>query len=146
FSSDSAPPLVFDDVQPALLLHSPGPAAGALVLALRDGPRAGPAADARVVAVVQRVVRDAVLEDEVPDVLPRPAQQRVHLHQAELRVPLHDPRDRSVLRLVAADRTDPGVVTHHGPPQREEFPVVTALVRAVDVQGAAVLGLVLLDG
>src|SRR5689334_17902209 len=76
--------LVRQDVQAALLLRTARPAAGPLVLAGHHRPRTRPAADARVVAVVQRVVRHVVLGDEVPHVLARPGEQRVDLVQAEL--------------------------------------------------------------
>src|SRR4051794_13537096 len=69
--SDAAAALVFDDVQAAFLLHRPRPAAGTLVLALDDRAGAGPAADARVALVVQRVVRHVVLDEEGPHVLLR---------------------------------------------------------------------------
>src|SRR6266566_1259427 len=58
--------LVFDHVQPALLLDGAGPAARAVVLAVADRPGARPAADAWVTLVVQRVVGDVVLVDEAP--------------------------------------------------------------------------------
>src|SRR4051794_38220916 len=80
FFLDPTPPLVLDHMEAALLLHRPRPAAGALVLTRRHGPRARPAADARVVLVVQRVVRHVMPHDEVPPLLARPGQQRVQLH------------------------------------------------------------------
>src|SRR5437016_1901778 len=52
--SDSRPVLVLEHVQAALLFDLAGPAAVALGVAGADRPRAGPTADARVVAVVQR--------------------------------------------------------------------------------------------
>src|SRR6266542_2057767 len=122
--SNAAAFLVFDDVQAALLLDGAGPAAGALVAAGAHRLRAGPAANARVALVVQRVVRHVVLHYERPDLFLGPAQQRVDLHQVELRVPLHRAGHRPMDRLVAADRTDPGVEACHRPPQRQHLAVV----------------------
>src|SRR5688572_20991115 len=102
-SLNAAPIPDLDDVQPAFLLRRPRPPAGAFVGPLADGGRAGPAADARIALVVQRVVGDAVVEDETPHVALRPRQQRVDLHQGKLLVPLNDASDRPVPRLVAAD-------------------------------------------
>src|SRR5919112_159298 len=68
-------------VQAALLraFGFPPPAAGADILAERDGARARRAADAREEAVVQRVVRDLERPDVVPDVGLAPVGQRVEL-------------------------------------------------------------------
>ena len=79
-------------VQPALGLRRPAPATGPLVLARADRPRAGPAADARIPLVVQRIVRHALLDDPAPDVLLRPGGQGTDLHQAEFLVPADDRR------------------------------------------------------
>src|SRR5262249_25011506 len=141
--SDSAAALVLDHVQAALLLHRPCPAAGALVLAVADGPRAGPAADARVAPVVQRVVGHLVLDDERPHLAPRPGKQRVDLHQAELPVPLHHAGGGPTGRVVPGDGADPGVVPSDRPPQGQDLAVVTALVGPDAVQRTAVLRLVL---
>src|SRR5262245_34649123 len=71
--------LVLDHVQAALLLDLPCPAAGAVVFARGHRSRARPAPDARVVAVVQRVVGHVVFGDEPPNFLLGPVQERVHL-------------------------------------------------------------------
>src|SRR3569833_2021447 len=60
-------------------LFFPPPAAGAEVLAKRDGAGAGRAADAGIELVVQRVVVDAVHADVVPHVAPRPVRERIAL-------------------------------------------------------------------
>src|SRR5262245_37842788 len=117
-SSNARPGVMFDHVQPALLLVRPGPPAGPLVPVIFDRGRTRPAADARVPLVVQRVVRDVVLQDELPHVLLGPPQERVHLHEIELRVPLNNGGRLAVVSLVAADGTDPGVVPLHRVPQR----------------------------
>src|SRR5262245_8389964 len=70
-------------VQAALFLGGPAPASGALILAKHHRPRAGPAADARVSLVVQRIVRNVVVRDQLPDVLLSPGGQRADLDQAE---------------------------------------------------------------
>src|SRR6476620_8913232 len=79
--------LLIARVQAALDLACAAPAAGALVLAEHHGPRAGPAADARVALIVQRVVRNVFVGDQLPDILLRPVRQRADLHEAELLVP-----------------------------------------------------------
>src|SRR5262245_26420200 len=55
-------------VEAAFGLREAGPAAGAVILVGVDGARAGPAADARVALIVERIIRDPVLHDEGPDV------------------------------------------------------------------------------
>src|SRR5262249_2155860 len=106
----------------------------------------GPAANARIALVVERIVRHVMLEDKRPDVLLGPLQERVDLHQAEFGVPLDNAGAGAVGRLVAADRTDPGVVAGDGAAQRHNLAVVAGLVSAVAVERAAVLGLVLGHG
>src|SRR3984893_190293 len=101
--SDAAAALVLDDVQAALLLDLARPAPGPLILAVGDRPGAGPAADARVALVVQRIVGHLVLDHKCPHVPRGPRQQRVDLDQVELGVPLDDAGRGAVHRLVAAD-------------------------------------------
>src|SRR5262245_17262177 len=144
--SDPRPFLVFDHVQAALLLLRPGPAAGAVVAALLHGGGARPATDARVALVVKRVVRHVVVNDELPDVVLGPPQERVHFHEVELGVPLDHASGMAVLGLVAANSADPRGVSLNRPAQGHDLAVVAALVRAVDVERAAVLALVLGDG
>src|SRR3954471_9659164 len=62
-------------VQAALDLVGAGPAPGPALAR----QRAGRAADRRVAAVVQLVIRDVVLEDVVPHVAVGPARERVGL-------------------------------------------------------------------
>src|SRR5690349_1006282 len=112
---------MFDDVQAAFLLPRPTPAAGAVILAGTYGSSARPAADAGIAAVVQRIIGDIVLGDEVPDILFRPVQERVDLHQLELGIPLHDGRLASVRGLVLADGADPGIVPDSRLAQRHHF-------------------------
>jgi hypothetical protein len=54
----------------------------------------------------------------LPHLVRIPVGYRVDLHQAEFRVPLHGVGGGAVLRLVGANGTDPGVVTHDGAAQR----------------------------
>src|SRR4051812_43410309 len=63
-------------VDPALGLAGAGPAAAAGVLARRDAPGAGPAADRRVAVVAERVDQDVVLDDVGVDLVLRPARER----------------------------------------------------------------------
>src|SRR5689334_10008061 len=134
---------MFYDVQPALLFQLARPATGSLLLTRTDGPRAGPAADARIVFVVQGIVRNLVLEDEAPDLALGPTQQRIDFHQAELRVPLHNGGLRAVLRLVLTDGADPGIVADDRLAQREDFAIVATLIGTHLVNRSAVFGFVL---
>src|SRR5690242_11443515 len=103
--------LLFERMQPALGLRGAAPAAGALVgFAFGDGAGAGPAADAGEALVVERVVRDVLVENPLPDVFLRPIRQRADLHEVELLVPLDDRRPSAVGALVATDAAHPGMV------------------------------------
>ena len=75
---------VASDVQPALGLVQPRPAA----LAAGAGVRAGRAADRRVALVVQRVIREVALGDPPPEVLLGPVDERVELPDPALVVEL----------------------------------------------------------
>src|SRR5262245_22350678 len=105
----------------ALGLVRAGPAAGAVVLAGGDGPRAGPAADAGITPVVERVVGDLVLHDEAPDILLGPRRERIELDEAELAVALDDGGVRPVWGLVAPDGADPCVEADEGLLERDDF-------------------------
>src|SRR5690349_15371818 len=103
--------LLFERVQPALSLRRATPATGALVgFAFRDGAGAGPATDAGEALVVERIVRDVLVENPLPDVFLRPVRQRADLHQVELLIPLDDRRPSAVGALVATDAAHPGVM------------------------------------
>src|SRR5437763_282436 len=60
---------------------TPGTPTGALVLAGAGRAGAGPAADARVALIQQRVVRDALVEQIAPDLSARPVGERIHLRE-----------------------------------------------------------------
>src|SRR2546428_6333368 len=91
---------------PALRVLPP-PAAGAFILARFDGPRAWRAADARVAAIVQRVVRDAMRFNVGPDVVARPIRQRIELGDAVQSVEFFDGDCAPGDRLPAAQAGDP---------------------------------------
>src|SRR5437867_2716274 len=101
-SSDAAASLDLDDVQAALLLCRPRPAARALILACTNLLRAGPAADAWISLVVEDIVRNVVPGNEAPNVLLRPAQQRIHFDEIEFSVPGYHGCLTAVRRLIAA--------------------------------------------
>src|SRR5262245_61855523 len=109
--------LMFNDVQAAFLFDRAGPAAGALVFAIRDWPGAGPAADARVALVVERIVGHVILVDETPHIFLGPGEERVDFDQVELGIPVDNIGTGAVARLIAANGADPGIVAHHRPPQ-----------------------------
>src|SRR5882757_6120551 len=96
-------------VDAALGLGDAGPAAVAKVAARAHRLRAVRAADRGVAAIVERVVREAVLMDVVPDVSLGPVGQRVQLPEAELLVPgeLRGPGSGAGIR--SADAGDPAV-------------------------------------
>src|SRR6516164_6109905 len=102
-SSDTATPFLLHYMKAALFLACSGPAAGALVLAIQDGPRARPATDAGIALVVKRIIRNVVLGDESPNVLVGPAQEWIDLGQSELFVPLDDAGGGAMNGLVAPD-------------------------------------------
>src|SRR6185436_19673726 len=74
-------------VDPALGLFEARPAAVARAAALLDRFGAVGAADRRVAAIVERVVREVVLMDVVPDVALGPVRKRVELPELEALVP-----------------------------------------------------------
>ena len=127
-------------VKPALGLGSAAPAAGARVLARADGARAGPAADAGVAPLVQRVRGHVVLAQVGPHVLARPGEQGIHLHEAEARVALHDAGRGAVVRLVRANRADPGLVSAEGLGQRLDLADLAAAAGLALPQRLAVEG------
>src|SRR5205814_481537 len=88
----------------------PPPAARPARGARLDRARAGCAADRRVAAVVQRVVRHVALADVVPDLVLGPLGERVQLHDRAVVVVDLDLADvRAARPLVAAQAGDPCV-------------------------------------
>src|SRR3954463_16274943 len=114
------------DVQPALRLVGPRPAARAAVARLR----ARRAADRGVAAVVQRVVRQGALVGPPPQVLLGPVDERVVLPHRALLVPLDRLGVRAGRRLLAADARDPGVRAGECGLERGPLGRAAALLRA----------------
>src|SRR5215204_4853157 len=123
-------------VQPAFRLRRSAPAAGALVFAEHDRAGAGPAADAGVALVVQRVVGDVVFGDQGPDVLLGPVGQGADFDQAELFVPADDGGFGPVGALVAADGAGPGVEALDGFHVHGQLAVGAAAAGVTDVERA----------
>src|SRR6266511_365951 len=98
------------DADPALELPGAAPAARTLVLARDDRSRARHAADRRIAAVVQRVVRNLVDVDVGLDALRVPVDERLDLPDAVALGPLDLLCRRTRRRLLAADPRDPRVV------------------------------------
>ena len=88
----------------------PPPAAGADVFAGGDGAGAGGAADARVKAVVQRVVRDLVELEVGPHLLFAPVRERVEFCKAVAIVEGADRQSFASRRLLRAQSGDPGLL------------------------------------
>ena len=115
----------------ALLL--PPPASGSLVLAGLDGPRARRAADRRIAAIVERVVRQVALPDVRPDLVARPVGERSDLPDAfAARVRLGLADLGTGRRLVAAKAGDPAVDRRERAPERLDLPDVAALAPVLD--------------
>src|SRR3954454_16209869 len=113
------------DVQPALRLVGPRPAARAAVARLR----ARRAADRGVAAVVQRVVRQVALVDPPPQVLLGPVDERVVLPHRALLVPLDRLGVRAGRRLLAADAGDPCVAAGERALERRDLRRAAAALR-----------------
>jgi hypothetical protein len=104
------------------------------------------AADRRVAAIVQRVVRHVVGVEVTPDVVVGPRDERVDLDQAELLVVLDDARAGALGGLVAADRRDPGVEADQRVLQRHDLAQLAAAIRIALPETRAVRAGLLLDG
>src|SRR5690242_5347218 len=66
-SSDAAAVFFFRRVQSAFGLGFACPAASSFVFAIHHSARAGPATNARITLIVQRIVRNILLDDHAPD-------------------------------------------------------------------------------
>src|SRR4051794_26172744 len=122
-------------VDPALLrsVRFPPPAARAGGFARRDRSRAGRAADRRVPAVVERVVRHLALAHVVPHLVLRPLGERVQLHDRAVVVVELDLADvRPACPLVAPKAGDPGVEAREVPRQRPHLADLAAEQAVVD--------------
>src|SRR5215469_6926500 len=95
-------------MQSAFGFSSPGPTTGTRVFARANGTSAMSAANARVVEIMQRVVRNTVLVNVVPNVLIRPVSNRIDFDEPELPIPFNLFRGSPEYSLIATDRRDPG--------------------------------------
>src|SRR5205823_9825483 len=113
---ESRLPFRGERVESALSLAAAAPPPRALGFAGRSGPGAGPAADARVALVEQRVVRDAVFADVAPHVGPAPPRQGKHLDDrpASDLVVLEQLGGPTGVGLVLSHGADPGVERDDG--------------------------------
>src|SRR3954452_16004442 len=105
-------------VDPALGLCGARPAAVAQVAARPDRLRAVGAADRRIAAIVERVVREVVLTDVVPDVALGPIGERVQLPEVEALVPAELRRLGTAAGVCPADAGGPAVYGREGPAHR----------------------------
>src|ERR1043165_3452239 len=144
-ASNSASPLVFDDVQTAFLLAGAAPSSGSIVLPFADRGGAGPASDTGITAIVQGIVWHIVRQDEFPNVVLRPPQKRIDLHEVELRIPLNHGGLAAIAGLILADGADPGVVANNGSAQRRDLAIKKTLVGTNHVERTAVLLFILYD-
>src|SRR5690606_15004839 len=81
------------------------------IFAEEYGPRARPATNARIALVVQRIIRNVVLDNELPNFLLCPIRQRADLYQLKLLIPAHNGSLGPVGTLVAANCARPSVHT-----------------------------------
>src|SRR6185295_18851519 len=88
----------------------PPPPAGARIRTRLDRTRARYAADARVTAIVQGVVRQVASVDVGPHVLVGPIEQRADFPQTVPLVPRHRLAKRALLRLFATHAGHPGAM------------------------------------
>src|SRR5215813_875936 len=95
----------------------PPPAAGAPALTRLDGACAGCAAYARELAIVQRVVGQALHADVLPDFRFAPIEKRADLVQTVLGIPLDRLTVGAPGRLLAAHARDPGRKAGDGAPE-----------------------------
>jgi len=96
-------------MQAALRLPESGPATGARVLANLNGACAVSAADTRVIAVVQNVVRQIICAHVMPDSVRGPIRERIQFDQAEVSVPFKFFCPSARWCLIAADARNPRV-------------------------------------
>ncbi|EAU63066.1 hypothetical protein STIAU_4244 [Stigmatella aurantiaca DW4/3-1] len=121
----------------------PPPAASALVLVGLHGARAGGAANGGVAAIVEDVVRHAVLLDVAPHLPGAPRDQGVELEEAAV---IHVPLEGLYLRpghgLLAAQPRDPRLPAAEGAPERLHLADAAALLARLDAlaEGEMALG------
>ena len=133
-------------VDPALGLFETRPAAGARRAARPDRLGAVGAADRGVALIVQRVVREVVLMDVVPDVALGPVRERVQLPEPEALVPAELRGLGATAGVLAADAGDPAVDGRERPAHRLDLAHAAAGVGVALPELVAVLGRLLLEG
>lgn len=130
-------------MQAAFGFAGAAPAAGTFVgFTFGNSPGAGPATDAGVTLVVQRIVRHVLCENAIPNVFLRKVRQRADLHEIELFIPTDDRGLGPIGTLVAADATHPGVFALGGLAQHFDLAIEAALIGVRLVERPAVQRLV----
>ena len=87
------------------------------------------AAQAGIIAVMQRVVRNVVLADVLPYCFGCPVGERVYFHQLEFRIPLNFLSMGAVRRLISANGGNPGLQLGQLSAQGFDLPKIAALIR-----------------
>src|SRR5271157_5501502 len=129
-------------MQPALGFRRTTPSPGTFVFAGLYGAGARLAADARIILVMQWIVRNLLANDSLPNVLLRPACQGADFDEAELLVPLYDRRIGPRGALVAADARGPGVIVRGYAVQYDDLAIVAATVRIAGIDRPAMQPLI----
>src|SRR4051794_10806474 len=132
-------------VDPALGLCDARPAAIARRAARPNRLRAVRAADRRVAVIMERVVREVVLTDVVPDVALGPVRDWIQLPKIEFLVPAELRSFGSGGGVSAADASDPAVYGRKRPPHRLDLAQAAAAVGVALPELVAVLGCLLLQ-
>src|SRR6185312_9858956 len=96
----------------------PPPAARTAAFAWLNRACARLAADAGILTIVQRIVRQLACADVLPDLLFGPIQDGTDLVEAVVGVPFHRLRLRTRGRLLMAQAGDPGLVAGDSPLER----------------------------
>ncbi len=86
------------------------PAAGTWVFTGFHGLCTGPATNAGVTVIMQRIIGEVMGVDMFPHLVACPRGKRIELDHLVGIVPFHKPGIRTEGRLIAADTGDPGVV------------------------------------
>src|SRR5262249_40753656 len=113
-------------MQAALGLIAAPPSAGPFVLVLSDWLSAMGATDARIAAVMKRVVGEPVSDDIPPNVSPAPANEGIDLDPIPLAVPFDNFGEGAMGRLLAANRRHPCVKPFEGQLKWFELPEAAA--------------------
>src|SRR5258705_6695760 len=110
------------------LLESPPPPS-ALVFIDLHSCSAGHTANGRIPLVVEQVVRDIMLADIFPNLALGPASERINLYETKLRVAFNNSGLSPRRRLLATNRSNPGVQTGEHLPERLHFSQAAAEIR-----------------